>query len=287
MADSQPVRAAGGVLVRDGLIALVHRPRYDDWTLPKGKAHRGEAPVVTAWREVWEETGVRPLVRTRLATVSYPVPTTTGTADKTVDYWTMAAGADDGFTPGAEIDEVAWLPPAAAMARLTYPHDVEVLASHQAMPELAGLVVLVRHAHAGKRGQFPGPDTARPLDRAGHARAVGLVDSLVCYGPRRLVSAAPKRCVQTLGPLASTLDLPIDVDAAFDELADPQVAARRVRALAAGARSIVVCSQGGLLPDLLAELVGDPPADFPTPKGAGWVVAFGVDGSAIVDRLHA
>src|SRR4051812_7548860 len=59
-----PVRAAGGVLVRDGLIALVHRPRYDDWTLPKGKLDKGEHPLVGACREVWEETGVRPYART-------------------------------------------------------------------------------------------------------------------------------------------------------------------------------------------------------------------------------
>ncbi|GAA1835269.1 NUDIX hydrolase [Luedemannella flava] len=287
MADAQPVRAAGGVLVRDGLVALVHRPRYDDWTLPKGKARRGEAPVVTAWREVWEETGVRPLVRTRLTTVTYPVAVAGGTADKTVDYWTMTAGTDTGFRPGDEIDDVAWLDPTQAHDRLTYPHDIEVLAAYQSRPALTGLAVLVRHASAGKRGQFAGPDAARPLDRAGQNRAVGLVQPLTCFGPRRIISAAPRRCVQTMAPMASTLDLPIEVETAFDEAGDPAAAARRTRALAGGAGSIVVCSQGGLMPTLLAELTGGRADDFTTPKGAGWVVGFAADGAVVADRLTA
>jgi 8-oxo-dGTP pyrophosphatase MutT (NUDIX family) len=280
-------RAAGGVLVRDGLVALVHRPRYDDWTLPKGKPERGEVPVLTAWREVWEETGVRPFLRTRLATVTYPVATAGGTAPKTVDYWTMVADADTGFTPGDEIDEVAWLSPAQAAARVSYPRDVDVLAAYQARPALAGLAVLVRHATAGKRGQFPGPDAARPLDRAGGHRAAALAAPLACFGPRRIVSAAPRRCLQTVFPLASTLDLPVAVDGAFDESADPARAARRARTLGIEAGSSVVCSQGRLMPALLAELTGGLADDFATGKGAGWVVGFAADGSTAVDRLPA
>src|SRR5215831_18611299 len=102
------ILAAGGVLHRmrgDGTVelALVHRPRYDDWSLPKGKRKRGEHLVVTAHREVWEETGIRPRLGRRLPTVSYRVPVPGGgESDKTVDYWSMACDHDDGFTPDDE-----------------------------------------------------------------------------------------------------------------------------------------------------------------------------------------
>ncbi|GAA1772314.1 NUDIX hydrolase [Luedemannella helvata] len=287
MTDPRPIRAAGGVLVRDGLVALVHRPRYDDWTLPKGKAHRGEAPLVTACREVWEETGVRPVPQRYLTTASYAVGTAAGPARKTVDYWTMAPGGETGFTPGDEIDEVAWLAPPAAGARLSYAHDIAVLEAYRSAPAHTGVVILLRHATAGRRGDVAGADSERPLDAAGRARAEALRAPLDWYGPHRLVSASPVRCLQTLGPLASTLELPVEVDPAFDEAADPVSAASRVRALAGGGRSTVVCSQGGLLPPLLGELTGRRVDDFATDKGAGWEVGFAAGGAVVVDRLRA
>jgi 8-oxo-dGTP diphosphatase len=268
-----PVRAAGGVLIRDGLVALVHRPRYDDWTLPKGKLNKGEHPLVAACREVWEETGVRPLARTRLPTVTYPVRSADGLADKTVDYWSMVVDADTGFTPNHEIDDVAWLTEADALDRFSYPHDVEVLSAYAALPPVSAVVAVVRHAHAGRRGSFPGPDSARPINGSGGAQATALTSLLTCLGPTMLVSASPRRCVQTLGSIASTLDLPIEVESVFDEDADPDAAVARIRELAAQARSTVVCSQGGLIPQVMAAL-STSVGDFHTAKATGWVVSF-------------
>jgi 8-oxo-dGTP diphosphatase len=119
-----PVRAAGCVLWRrspvDGEleICLVHRPKYDDWSHPKGKLKRGEDPIAGARREVSEETGYNAAPGTELSTVCYVA----GGRAKEVRYW--AAEAREGaFTPNDEVDRVLWLPPTAARNRLTQPRD--------------------------------------------------------------------------------------------------------------------------------------------------------------------
>ncbi|MFE2263296.1 NUDIX hydrolase [Streptomyces griseosporeus] len=122
--DDRTVEAAGCVLWRrspvdGGLeICLVHRPKYDDWSHPKGKLKRGEDALAGALREVEEETGRRAVPGAELPTVRY-------LADgrpKRVRYW-AAEAAEGTFTPGTEVDRVLWLPPAAARDRLTQPRD--------------------------------------------------------------------------------------------------------------------------------------------------------------------
>jgi 8-oxo-dGTP diphosphatase len=279
----------------DREVIMVHRPRHDDWTLPKGKLEPGELPLVAAVREVWEETAIRPVVGARLPTVYYDVwakPSGARTAapaliEKLVDYWAMRAAADDGFVPGPETDVRAWLGVDEALARLSYPHDVKVLAAFSELPMLRDPVVLLRHSSAGDRDSFPGPDIARPLDPKGISRAEDLVVPLSCYAPARLIAATPERCVQTLRPLAQALRLPIERDPAFDEDADPLAAAQRLRALADTDAPAVVCSQGRLIPSALAALTARPPSTYRTAKGDGWVLSFSDKGLAALDKLDA
>ena len=125
-AVTERVHAAGGVIVRDGLVALVHRPRYEDWTLPKGKLDPGESFRDAALREVEEETGLRCRLVRELEPVSY--------ADargrpKVVRYWLMEVEDDPGFTANDEVDELRWLAPAEAEELLSYPRDAAVLRS--------------------------------------------------------------------------------------------------------------------------------------------------------------
>jgi 8-oxo-dGTP diphosphatase len=118
------VRAAGGVVVRDGDVLLVHRPRYDDWTFPKGKAEEGESDEENALREVHEETGLRCALEEELPSTHY---VDARGRPKRVRWWRMRPLADDGFTPNDEVDELLWVDPAAAAELLTYERDRALL----------------------------------------------------------------------------------------------------------------------------------------------------------------
>jgi 8-oxo-dGTP diphosphatase len=119
------VRAAGGLVVHDGRVLLVHRPRYDDWSLPKGKLDPGEGFEDAALREVQEEAGLRCELGEELQPVHYDDDR--GRA-KVVRYWTMRPVAEPPpFVANEEVDEIAWLEPAAAAERLSYPHDRELV----------------------------------------------------------------------------------------------------------------------------------------------------------------
>jgi 8-oxo-dGTP diphosphatase len=111
--------------VRDGDVLLVHRPKYDDWTLPKGKCKPGESWEACAMREVEEETGFRCALGGALRSTHYIA---NGFRLKTVRYWAMTP-LDGAFVPGREVDEIRWLGPEAATALLTHRRDERVLAS--------------------------------------------------------------------------------------------------------------------------------------------------------------
>jgi 8-oxo-dGTP pyrophosphatase MutT (NUDIX family) len=118
------IEAAGGLVERDGLVLVAHRPMYDDWTLPKGKLDRTDADLeACATREVWEETGYRCSVSGPSIVVQYAMDSN---RDKRVTYWRMKV-MDGEFVPNDEVNEVRWLAPSEARFLLTYDEDREVL----------------------------------------------------------------------------------------------------------------------------------------------------------------
>ncbi|WP_433688474.1 NUDIX hydrolase [Micromonospora carbonacea] len=284
------IRAAGGVAWRqadDGvLVCLVHRPRYGDWSLPKGKLEPGEHPLLAAVREVAEEADVRAVPQVRLPTVRYR----SEGRPKVVDYWSMRAVDAGGFQPDTEVDGIRWLPVGEAVRLVSYPHDAEVLTAFAALPPVTATVALVRHAQAGRRGTWSGPDSARPLDETGRAQAHALAPLVALVRPTRLLSASARRCVQTLDPAAALLDLPVEVTGDLDEPRpgqDPHeralAAAACLAELAAAGGAAGACSQGRVMPGALERLAGRA-SDFTTEKGGGWLLAFAADRLLAADR---
>lgn len=285
------VRAAGAVLWRGSEICVVHRPAYDDWTLPKGKLETGELPLTAAVREVVEETGVRGEPLLRLPDVTYTLP---DGRSKHVEFWLMRA-SDDPVLPVAdpdEVDAVAWLSPAAAAERLSYPGDRDLLGPAAVVTQLTGVTLLVRHGHAGERRKWQGNDALRPIDAQGRGDADLIARALTPFGPQRLVAATPLRCKQTLLPLAEKLGLPIVTDHAFAEPPEKsetparvQEALTRLAALRSGPTA-AICSQGKLMPHLLAALAdAENPDEYKTPKGGGWAIAWAGDRAVAISRL--
>jgi 8-oxo-(d)GTP phosphatase len=206
MAD-RLIRAAGAVPWRpdpggrgEPAVLLVHRTKYDDWSLPKGKREPGEHLPATAVREVLEETGARVTLGRRLQSVRYQA----GGCPKRVDYWAArATGTDDGAIPNREVDRAEWLPAGLAIERASYPRDITVLEDFAATSPDTVPLILLRHAKALSRADWPGDDAERPLGDTGRVDAKALAVLLSCFAPAaRVMSSAAVRCTETVRPYA-------------------------------------------------------------------------------------
>lgn len=271
--DTRPGPRAGGEIQ----VAVIHRPRHDDWTFPKGKLEPGEHVLAAAVREVTEETGIRPVLGPPLATVRYQVEG----RPKRVDYW--AARVDEPpagpFVPNDEVNALEWLPAAAAAARLSYAHDVQLL--DRLLPVAgAGTVpcILLRHASAGSKGSGAGDDLLRPLDTHGAAEAQALAGLLACYAPGHVISSTAERCLATVHPYAERAGVAVEAEPAFTVgpagLGDRAWAARqRMTELIKQPSSMVICGHRENLPVLLGQALADLHDDGATV--GGWSPAKG------------
>ncbi|MGW0174858.1 NUDIX hydrolase [Rhodococcus sp. NPDC003322] len=286
--------AAGAVLWRKSPtnpyeieVALIHRPKYDDWSFPKGKLDPGEIPVVAAVREVEEETGMRVQLGRHVTRVAYEVPG--HRKRKRVDYWAAEARGGE-FVPNDEVDELRWLPPEDLPAALSYPVDLKVTRRFLKVPADTTTVLMVRHARAGRRGRYKGDDTLRPLDKVGRTQAEALSVLLQAFGATEIHSADRTRCVQTVEPLARHLGTGITLEPALTEeayLEDPSAAQALVRKIAALGGVQVICSQGRVIPDLLQWWADRDGVALPAArnrKGSTWVLS--LSGGRLVDANH-
>ena len=283
----RPIRAAGGVLWRptsdnDGQVevAVIHRPRYDDWSLPKGKLAPGESTIDGAVREVLEETGFRVRVGRPLGEVRYTKSSGSSVRPKVVRYWAMEAEGGS-FSPSREVDELRWLDVDSARELITRDTDVKVLDRFVRGPTLSGYVILVRHGRAGERSKWEGDDRLRPLDELGVRQAEELVRPLSRFEVEEIISADFVRCVQTVLPLSEAIGVPIREEELFSELGYPaheEEAIHLVRKLGESLSTTVVCSQGDVIPDLLQRLAGidhvDLPENFNVKKAGVCVLTF-------------
>lgn len=230
----------------------MHRPRYDDWSLPKGKVDPGETLAATAVREVAEETGFACVLSTFLGQVRYPVPGAT----KVVDYFAARCG-EGSFQPNHEVDQLRWLPLAQARECLSRTGDVGILDAFGALPADVGTVLLVRHAKAGKRSDWDGDDDLRPLSKAGWQQEKALRGWLPLFGPERVHSAPRLRCEQTVAAVAGHLGVDIVPEPLLSEPGyqqDPEAGVARLLEIASRPGTALVSSQGEVIPDLVRRL---------------------------------
>jgi 8-oxo-dGTP diphosphatase len=288
------VYAAGAVLWRPGSgksaksieIAVIHRPRYDDWSLPKGKVDPGETAPVAAVREVLEETGHHCYLGRCLAIVTYPIDQ----GVKKVHYW-AATSTGGAFVPGNEVDELLWLPVSDAMKKLGYPQDRKVLRRFVKQPPDTKTVLVVRHATAGSKSRFRGDDTKRPLDKKGRAQAEALVRQLLAFGATDVYAADRVRCHQTVEPLAAELAVAIHNEPTLTEEAyakSPKRGRQRILQIAEQAGTPVICTQGKVIPDLIAwwcERDGVRPDKSRNLKGSTWVLSLSAGRLIAADHI--
>lgn len=297
------VQAAGAVPWREEAgelaVALVHRPRYDDWTFPKGKQEPGEHLLLTAVREVREESGLHVWLGRPLAPQQYPA----GGKVKQVSYWVGQCMSWAPFAPNQEVDQLRWLPASEAAAALSYPRDAAVLADFLAGPAGTVPLIMLRHAEAGSKHERlegrPGPaavaaDMSRPLDATGSAQAEALAGLLACYGRSRVFSSRAERCLATVRPYAAATgaavrpedDLTVEIGA--DEATIRDYAARAARlaaSLAVAGEPVIFCAHRENLPAVIGAVfraVGAEPPAQPLAK-AEFLVAH-VAGQTLAGR---
>ncbi len=272
---ARPVLAGGAVVTREHPtrgteVVVVHRKRYDDWSLPKGKVENGESVPAAAVREVFEETGVSVRLGVPLDTVCYDLTKPARpdlskhgkllTGIKKVSYWGATATHTVRRAPDHEVDVVSWLPVRAALRRLSYAADHFLLEQYLEQPVTTPFVI-VRHAKAMDRKDWSKKDVARPVNALGRRQAKLLVPMLRAYGIERLYSSTGVRCVSTLQPYADATKHKISTYPGLTEEEgsdDPRGVAkivRRVRATALrSGRPAALCVHRPVLPHVLEAL---------------------------------
>jgi len=250
------IHAAGGLVFRQSpkgkiKVLVVHRPRYDDWGLPKGKADKGETPEETAIREVLEETGYHCRIVAPLGVTRYRV----SNGVKEVTWFAMRPLPDSpGFKKNKEVDEIKWLTRKQAKALCGYDNDRGLIADAE-LKKLAqtGTLFLLRHAAAGDRSKWEGIDAIRPLNKKGRRQSAALAKSLRRSGIEQIYTSPYTRCVQTVEPLAEAIGAKVvehdalaegpDIDAAY-ALADELVGT-----------NAVLCTHGDVIPAVINRMM--------------------------------
>jgi len=280
MAREQLTTAAGGVVWRHRAspssepgdtrrveLLVAHRPRYDDWTFPKGKPENGEDLAATAVREIAEETGMR--IR-----LGHPLPNTTyliADGRKVVSYWSArTVGPEEEFAPNKEVDEIRWVRTGEARKLLTYKHDVELLDAFAELREdkahRTRTLIVLRHAKAEARDDWSGEDLERPLIGVGTERAKALSPLLHAYGVRRVVSSPAVRCAQTVEPFAHEIGTFLEIDDRLSEDTSFADVNRSVSAILDRKKPVVLCTHRPTLPWIF-DAVGAPTVDLRPGEG--------------------
>ncbi len=250
------IRAAGALLWRENVsreveVALVHRPQYDDWSLPKGKIEGNETPLACAFREVYEETGIRARFTRQLGNIEYE----DNGSLKRVKYWEAeSTNPDTEFKANDEVDKILWLPPESAIEVATHSSDKEIINRFLEIEGRTDTLIILRHAKALERGDWDGDDSLRTLDEKGLTQASNLKEHLAPFAIDEIYTSNFTRCVQTVQPLGEHRNLPVTKipslnESIFEE--DPERSVSFANALKQDEKNILICSHNPVIPTML------------------------------------
>ena len=259
-ADELLIQAAGAVLWRKSdisqlEIAVIHRPRYDDWSLPKGKVESGESHISAGYREIQEETGYESTFGPEIGTVVYKLEG----APKEVRYWAAAATIKTGTPNPQEVDEVLWLAPKKAKEKLTNKDDRAIIDFFLDFGADTFPIILLRHAKALKRTEWDGDDGDRPLEHRGQLQAKRLLPIYLPYGISEVHTSDALRCIETIDLMTRLIEKTAIFSADLSEYGyakDREAPLDYVQDLMNRGISAIVCSHNPIIPKVVKKLVG-------------------------------
>ena len=253
------IQAAGAVLWRKSdisqlEIAVIHRPRYDDWSLPKGKVESGESHISAGYREIQEETGYESTFGPEIGTVVYKLEG----APKEVRYWAAAATLKTGTPNPKEVDEVLWLAPKKAKEKLTNKDERAIVDFFLEFGADTFPIILLRHAKALKRTEWDGDDGDRPLEHRGQLQAKRLLPIYLPYGISEVHTSDALRCIETIDIMARLIEKTPIFSADLSEYGyakDREAPLDYVQDLMDRGISAIVCSHNPIIPKVVQKLV--------------------------------
>lgn len=250
------IRAAGALLWRENSdlaieVALIHRPLYDDWSLPKGKVEMGETALQCAYREVLEETGIRASFTRQLGAIEYEE----SGQQKRVKYWAAYCALNQSeFIANEEVDKMKWLPATQALEQATHNSDKSIIETFMSQEQHTDTLIILRHAKSLERGDWDEEDSLRTLDETGFYQAQLLIKHLAPFAIDELYTSDYTRCVQSVTPLAHARGLSITTVPSLNEESfelDPEKAITFANALKQDEKNILICSHNPVIPSML------------------------------------
>ena len=279
MAEIATIKAAGTVVWRRNRedeieVLLIHRPKYGDWSFPKGKAEIGETSSTTAYRETIEETGARVKISRYLGKIEYE----NSEGIKSVDYWSAKYLETIGQPDLNEVDEIKWLQLKAAEKWLSNNGDIEIIQRFRKIDLDAKVLILLRHAKAISRNEWNGEDEDRPLSEIGEKEAELLVSNLIPFQIAEIHSSIATRCYKTVDPLARKLGINYFLTDSLSEdvyQKKPNRVMKYIDRLLDNSQSTLVCSHNPILPDYVQHKLirqGFEVSDTYLKPGDAWLV---------------
>lgn len=273
------ILAAGAVVWRRGQedeieLALIHRTRYQDWSLPKGKLENNESLIACAYREVQEETGCNVRFGPCLGEITYQVDQ----QEKKVTYWSAKFLSQDGTPSPDEVDEVRWVSVEEAKSLITRKTDLEILRRFQELDLDTKPLILLRHAKAIERTDWAGEDTDRPLSSVGERQAKRLLSTLQPFGVEEIHSSSAVRCYETITPMARSLNIDFFFTDSLSEdvhRKDKTRPVKYIERLLVNNYPILICSHNPVLPNVVSGFVEKFGVEIDETKlepGDSWVI---------------